>query len=129
MAASPDPQVAPDSPAPSAWRRPLLNITGLSLLSLGAILNADRLELESRDEVAESEIEEEAPPPEQEVELVFHGRIDEFVGGNGQRHKGEEGKMGKPSSKSKSGLYSMKGPKNAVPQMARNFDPEASAGQ
>ncbi len=39
------------------------------------------------------------------------------------RHKGEEGKMGKPTSKSKSGLYALKGPKSAVPQMARNFDP------
>ena len=47
----------------------------------------------------------------------------------GQRHKGEEGKMGKPTSKQKSGLYAMKGPKNAIPQMARNFDPEMMAPQ
>ncbi|MBL9105818.1 MAG: AgmX/PglI C-terminal domain-containing protein [Myxococcales bacterium] len=43
----------------------------------------------------------------------------------GQRHKGEEGKMGKPTSKS--GLYAMKGPQDAIPQMARNFDPDMAA--
>ncbi len=60
--------------------------------------------------------EEEEPPPE-----------DGDAGGHGRRHKGEEGKMGKPTSKQKSGLYAMKGPKNAIPMMARNFDP-GSAG-
>ncbi|PRQ05384.1 AgmX/PglI C-terminal domain-containing protein [Enhygromyxa salina] len=64
--------------------------------------------------------EEEPPPEEDDVS-------DDEAGGTGQRHAGEEGKMGKPSSKSKSGLYAMKGPKNAVPQMARNFDPDMAA--
>ncbi|PRP91770.1 FHA domain protein [Enhygromyxa salina] len=67
------------------------------------------------------ETKEEEPPPEEE------NVSDDEAGGTGQRHKGEEGKMGKPSSKSKSGLYAMKGPKNAVPQMARNFDPDMAA--
>jgi len=66
------------------------------------------------------EVPEEEPPPEQEDS-------DDEAGGQGQRHKGEEGKMGKPSSKKKSGLYAMKGPKNAIPQMARNFDPDMQA--
>ena len=66
------------------------------------------------------ETPEEEPPPEQEDS-------DDEAGGQGQRHKGEEGKMGKPTSKNKSGLYAMKGPKNAIPQMARNFDPEMMA--
>lgn len=30
-------------------------------------------------------------------------------------HRGEEGKMGKPTSKAKAGLYAMKGPKDAAP--------------
>ncbi len=67
--------------------------------------------------------EEEEPPPE-DME-----NSDDEAGGSGQRHKGEEGKMGKPTSKQKSGLYAMKGPKNAIPQMARNFDPEMAARQ
>lgn len=66
------------------------------------------------------ETPEEDPPPEQDDS-------DDEAGGQGQRHKGEEGKMGKPTSKQKSGLYAMKGPKNAIPQMARNFDPEMMA--
>lgn len=64
--------------------------------------------------------EEEPPPEETEVS-------DDEAGGTGQRHAGEEGKMGKPTSKSKSGLYAMKGPANAIPQMARNFDPDMAA--
>ncbi|HEY0136919.1 MAG TPA: AgmX/PglI C-terminal domain-containing protein [Nannocystis sp.] len=67
--------------------------------------------------------EEEEPPPEDQE------NTDEEAGGTGQRHKGEEGKMGKPTSKSKSGLYAMKGPKDAIPQMARSFDPEMAARQ
>ncbi|MCA9684336.1 MAG: AgmX/PglI C-terminal domain-containing protein [Myxococcales bacterium] len=67
------------------------------------------------------ETKEEEPPPEEQ------DNSDDEAGGTGQRHKGEEGKMGKPSSKSKSGLYAMKGPQNAVPQMARNFDPDMAA--
>jgi TonB family protein len=69
------------------------------------------------------EVKEEEPPPEDQEDS------DEEAGGTGQRHKGEEGKMGKPTSKNKSGLYAMKGPKDAIPQMARNFDPEMMARQ
>jgi len=52
------------------------------------------------------EVEEEPPPEDQE-------NTDEEAAGTGQRHRGEEGKMGKPTAKSKSGLYAMKGPKDA----------------
>ncbi len=68
------------------------------------------------------EVKEEEPPPED-----LNENSDEEAGGTGQRHAGEEGKMGKPTSKNKSGLYAMKGPKDAVPQMARNFDPDMKA--
>jgi hypothetical protein len=47
------------------------------------------------------------------------------AGGARQRHLGEEGRMGAPTSKS--GLYAMKGPKDAIPQMARNFDGPTAA--
>ncbi len=113
-----DPQDGFDSPTPSAKRRTLLTISGVSLLSLGAFVNADRLGLERSEDrrVADApafdEAFEEEPPPE---ESKAEERLD---GGSGQRHRGEEGKMGKPSSKSKSGIYAMKGPKNAVPQSA-----------
>jgi hypothetical protein len=39
---------------------------------------------------------------------------DEEAGGTGTRHKGEEGKMGKPTSSAKSGLYAMKGPRDPI---------------
>ena len=51
---------------------------------------------------------DEEPPPEELENLS-----DDEAGGQGQRHRGEEGRMGKPSSKQKSGLYAMKGPKDA----------------
>jgi Ca-activated chloride channel family protein len=57
--------------------------------------------------------------------VVEDGEIEEFLeayldakaeeaGGSGQRHKGEEGKMGRPTPKNKSGLYAMKGPADGV---------------
>ena len=55
--------------------------------------------------------EEEEPPPDDQE------NTDE-IAGTGQRHRGEEGKMGRPTSKSKSGLYAMRGPKDAIPAMA-----------
>jgi Ca-activated chloride channel family protein len=56
--------------------------------------------------------EEEEPPPEDMA------NSDEEAAGSGQRHRGEEGKMGRPTSRAKSGLYAMKGPRDAIPQMA-----------
>jgi len=35
--------------------------------------------------------------------------------------------MGRPTSKRKSGLYAMKGPRGSVPQLSRNFDPAGTA--
>jgi secreted protein with Ig-like and vWFA domain len=115
MPAPIDPPAAHDSPTPSAWRRPLLTITGLSLLSLGAFVNADRLGLERSDAKLEETIEFEEEPPPEEVALE---EAPEFAGQ--QRHRGEEGKMGRPTAKSKSGIYAMKGPSGAVPQAARD---------
>jgi TonB family protein len=40
---------------------------------------------------------------------------DDEAGGQGQRHRGEEGRMGKPTSKKKSGLYAMRGPEDSAP--------------
>jgi Ca-activated chloride channel family protein len=47
----------------------------------------------------------------------------------GEPAHGHEGLMGKPTAKAKSGLYSMKGPRDATPQLSRNFDPEMAARQ
>ncbi|PRP95080.1 vWA domain-containing protein [Enhygromyxa salina] len=111
------------TPSPPGWRRPALLISSLSLLALGVVLNGPRLAAEyqgfaAKRAEATAEVE---PPPELEPadHLVMVGHV--------SVHKGEEGKMGAPKSKSSSGLYAMKGPQNVVPQMARNFDPDAAA--
>ncbi len=62
----------------------------------------------------ELRVPDEEPPPADEL-------------GSGQRHKGEEGQMGRPTSKNKSGHYAMEGPRDAIPQLARSFDPDAPA--
>lgn len=107
--------------------------TGIVSLALAALVLSipdDYLSMDFDEDLGENrfarymfqpdELLEEEPPPEEEDS-------DEEAGGTGQRHKGEEGKMGKPTSKQKSGLYAMKGPKDAIPQMARNFDPDLAA--
>jgi TonB family protein len=48
-------------------------------------------------------------------------------GKGGQRHAGAEGQAGSPSSKKSQGRMSIAGPKDAMPQLARNFDPDLRA--
>jgi hypothetical protein len=48
-------------------------------------------------------------------------------GETGKRASGADGQAGNPKERSKSGALAMKGPKNAVPQIARDFDPSVSA--
>ena len=47
----------------------------------------------------------------------------------GTRAAGAEGKMGDPEQRAVSRQYRVKGPKDAQPQIGRNFDPEQSARQ
>jgi hypothetical protein len=63
---------------------------------------------------------EEEPPPD-EVEGEPEG------GTAGKRAVGHEGAMGKPSAKQTRNMYAMKGPADALPQLARNFDPDMQA--
>ncbi len=65
--------------------------------------------------------EPEPPPTEAEHEGEAQG------GKQGSRTAGPEGKMGDPRSKKSGNIYAMKGPKTAVPQLARNFDPDMAA--
>lgn len=87
----------------------------LTVLAGGAVLVALALATTRGDMLAAStgSLSAEAPPPPPE-----EWEMDAEEGGTGQRHKGEEGKMGKPTSRTKSGLYAMKGPKDAVPDDA-----------
>lgn len=70
-----------------------------------------------------------AKPPEekdQEVPDWLKKKQDDEAGGKGQRHKGDEGKMGKKTSKKKTGLYGLKGPKDAQPQLAKRLAEDAA---
>ncbi|MEM7151654.1 MAG: VWA domain-containing protein [Myxococcota bacterium] len=98
-------------------RRRTLLLAGTSLLALGIALNLPRLF-----PATPPSVEAMSRPLDGAAEAEEYEGSDDEAGGSGTRHKGEEGKMGKPSSKSKTGLYAMKGPKNAQPQMARDFD-------
>ena len=95
-----------EEPTVSPWRRPLFITAGLSLLAVGALVNLSALSRSDDAAAYQAVATVNAPPP---VE----------ASGSGTRHKGEEGKMGRPSSKQKSGLYAMKGPANPAPAMAR----------
>ena len=106
-----------ESPPSPAWRRPLLLLSGISLLALGVYANADHLGLRASEGEGGyarfQHLGDPEPATSPEVTVAVH--------------RGEEGRMGRPSAKAKSGLYAMKGPSNAVPQMARSFDPDMAA--
>jgi secreted protein with Ig-like and vWFA domain len=136
--------MTPHEPDPSSTyepragqRRGALLLAACSLLAVGIAINIHRHTAIAEDELTlveepamvsqrfvgymmqpDGALEEEAP------ELEPAGPEDE-AGGQGQRHKGEEGRLGKPSAKH--GLYAMRGPRGPIPQMARNFDPELAA--
>jgi Ca-activated chloride channel family protein len=88
----------PSHDEPSHRRRLLLG--GASLLALGLVLNLDRF---AADEPEAFELDEVAAL-EREAKL-----------GSNQIHRGEEGRIGRPTSKQKRGLYAMRGPSSAVP--------------
>jgi len=66
--------------------------------------------------------------PEEEPEIPEDAVEDaEEAGGEGERHAGEEGAMGDPTKKAANKMYAVKGPKTALPQMSRTFDPDMQA--
>lgn len=69
-------------------------------------------------------------PPEEKEEQIpewLKKKGPDEAGGKGKRHKGEEGKMGKKTSKNKTGLYALKGPKdNPDPHLAKQLAEEAA---
>lgn len=107
-------------------RRSRLLLSACGLLAVGVGLNVHR-HFSVPDEL---EMSIESSPLETEERFVAHLNQPEGppeaddAAGTGTRHKGEEGKMGRPSHRGRAGLYAMQGPAPAIPQMARTFDPE-----
>ena len=67
------------------------------------------------------------PPEEKEEEIPewLKSNKNDDQGGKGKRHKDDEGKMGKESSKNKQGLYGLKGPQdNPDPHLAKKLAEE-----
>jgi TonB family protein len=65
--------------------------------------------------------------PKEEEQPIERQSVENAGGEAGERHVGKEGEMGNPTAKRERGLYAMKGPKDAIPQMARQFDPDMNA--
>jgi hypothetical protein len=115
-APTPEPEFTPESDAlPEArafvgwarWRRPVLLMSGASLLVIGAVANRPLPAMElSAEEVVQPE------PHTVQLVIAEGDADDEGTVSAGSVHRGEEGKMGRP----KAGLYAMKGPKDAGAQ-------------
>ncbi len=96
----------------SLWSKwPATTLTALTALTALALVVSTSGD-ESAVVIDDEEMTDEEAPPEDEPEMESKSES------SGSRHRGEEGKMGRPTSKSKSGLYAMKGPKDAVPESA-----------
>jgi len=115
---------------------PFWTYSGGALLALGTLLVMAHLvpneseDLDFDEAIGENRFvgymnqpNEAEPEP---VEQVEPSR--EAAGGHeGARHAGEEGAMGNRESPNQSGHYAMRGPADARPQMARDFNPSVEA--
>lgn len=118
--------------------RPFWISSGLSLLGIGSLLVMAQLVPDvprglTLDDVLSDQRfvgYHEVPDEEDEQEIDTDAdKPSEDAGGQGQRHTGAEGKMGDPSEKQPTGVYAMAGPRDALPEMARQFDPQMLASK
>ena len=118
--------------------RPFWTYNAASLAALGSLLVLmhlvpdDALAMGLEDSVTQSRFvgymnQPDLVPDDEPIDES--NESDDDAGGTGQRHAGAEGQMGNPTSKQQNRVYTMKGPKDATPQMARNFDPSVAASR
>lgn len=100
-----------DDSAPSSWRRPLLLLAGTTLLTLGAAMTWVRVTTPVPEGDTIAGVDETEPQASRVPFAPPAENTDDEAGGIGVRHKGEEGRMGRPTSKAKRGQYAMKGPR------------------
>ena len=101
-----------------------------SLLVLAHLLPDDAMDMNLDDLSAESRYVGYMNQPDDIPEEEQPPTVDDAAGeagGDGTRHDGDEGQMGDSRSKQQRKLYSMKGPMNAIPHMARNYDADLQA--
>jgi hypothetical protein len=101
-----------------------------SLLVLTQLVPEDALAMGLDDQVADNRFVGYMNRPDEMLDDPLpdaHEQTEDSAGGQGQRHTGDEGKAGKPTAKQNAGLHATKGPRDAAPQMARNFAPELAA--
>ncbi|MBX7078809.1 MAG: AgmX/PglI C-terminal domain-containing protein [Nannocystaceae bacterium] len=102
------------------------------MLGLSQLVPDDALAMSSDETAADNRYvgflhqPDEAPPPE-EIDELGPNDSESVAGLAGRRAEGEEGAMGDPSKVNVRKMYATKGPKSAVPQLARNFDPNEQA--
>jgi len=108
---------APDDEDPAkmwardARRRRRMLVGAMGLLVLGGAVNLDRLGPSMRGWALSSTAENRFVAPMDAPDQKAEGA--DRTGGSGARHRGEEGRMGRPTARQKSGLYAMKGPHGA----------------
>jgi TonB family protein len=106
-----------------------LSVVG-SLTVLAHMVPEDALAMGLEEQIAENrfvgymsqpDLAEDEPQPTEDTDDQAQG------GSPGQRHAGDEGKMGDPRERAANKRYASKGPKTAIPQLARTFDPDLVA--
>ncbi len=103
-----------------------------TLLGLSQLIPQDMLSMNSDENVADNRYvgflhqpdEQPDVPPDDEADSDTNK---EEAGISGKRAEGAEGAAGNPRSKASNKLYAVKGPKDAMPTLARDFDPDRSA--
>ncbi len=70
---------------------------------------------------------DEAPPVPEVPEEPGPADSESVAGLSGERHEGNEGAMGRPDRPAVRKIYASRGPQDAVPVLARNFDPDIAA--
>lgn len=103
------------------------------LLGLSQLVPEDALAMDSDDARIDNRYvgflhqPDETVPDESEPEEIDEPDSADKAGLSGQRHAGDEGAAGDPSKVNVRKLYATKGPRDAVPMLARNFDPARDA--
>lgn len=103
------------------------------MLGLSQLIPDDALAMGSDETLAENRYVGYLHQPDEEKPVedtpVEEGPTDSEnkAGLSGERHAGADGAMGNPDRPNVRKMYGSKGPKTAVPQLARTFDPELAA--